>query len=185
VVIAANVVTALQSIVARRVDPVEPVVVTVGTIEGGRRFNILAESVRLTGTVRTLSREWRDKVPKFLEQIVAGVVKSQGGRYKLAYERLSPAVVNPPEMADLALDVARTTLGAKRALRIDRPSMGGEDFSEFLGRAPGCYFYLGTGADEKTRRPWHHPSFFLHEESMVAGVKFLTALGRQALRYLS
>lgn len=184
VVMAAQVVGALQNIVARRVDPVEPVVLTVGTIQGGRRFNVLAESVTLTGTVRTLSREWHEKMPRLIRETVAGVVRSQGGTYDLTYEVLGRPLVNDGDMADLARDAAVRLLGPKRVVLLDRPSMGAEDFAEYLQEAPGCFVYLGTGADDRTRRPWHHPAFFLHEPSLLAGVRFLEALARESLQRL-
>jgi amidohydrolase len=181
VVMAAHVVQALQTVVSRRVDPVEPVVLTVGTIEGGRRFNILAEEAVLTGTVRTLSDRWHREMPRLLRETADGVVKALGGRCRVTYEVLGKTLVNDPEMAELALDVARRLLGARRVVPLDRPSMGGEDFSEYLQEAPGCYVYLGTGADARTRRPWHHPAFFLHEGSMLTGVRFLGAVAEAAL----
>lgn len=184
VVMAAQVVNALQTVVARRCDPVDPAVVTVGTIEGGRRYNVLAEKVVLTGTVRTLSQGLHRAMPRLIEQVVSGTVKAAGGRYRLQYDVLGRPVINHAAMADLAYDVARRALGAKNVQRLDAPSMGGEDFSEFLAAAPGCYVYLGTGANAATRKPWHHPEFFLHEGAMLNGVKFLTALARESLARL-
>ncbi len=185
VVLAAQVVAALQTIVSRRVDPVEPVVLTVGTIHGGDRFNILAESVTLTGTVRTLSKSVHRSVPELLRQTAESVVRGQGGRLELDYDVLSRPVVNDAQMAALARRAAVDAVGARRVIALDRPSMGGEDFSEYLAKAPGCFVYLGTGAGPATRRPWHHPSFVLHEPSMVAGVRFLTALARRGLKELA
>jgi amidohydrolase len=84
-------------------------------------------------------------------------------------------------MARFAKRVALETVGPRRVVDLERPSMGGEDFSEYLRRAPGCYVYLGTGADAKTRKPWHHPEFFLHEPSMVTGVKYICDLAKYFL----
>jgi amidohydrolase len=176
IVLAAQAVNALQAIVSRRIDPVEPVVVTVGTIEGGRRFNVLAEKVVITGTVRTLSPYWHKKMPGFIDQAVAGAVKTMGGRYRLNYEVLSPAVINDGAMAEIALRAAAQAVGERAVVRVEQPTMGGEDFSEYLKRAPGCFVYVGTGRSAATRKPWHHPDFFLHEPSMGAGVRFYDAL---------
>jgi amidohydrolase len=181
VVIAAQVVSALQTLASRRIDPVDPVVVTIGTIEGGRRFNVLAESVRMTGTVRTLSHDLQRRMPGLMEEVIAGVTKAHGARYKLDYEVLGHPLVNDAQMAALATEAAERAVGRRNVLRLDRPSMGGEDFSEYLDRVPGCFAYLGTGADQRTKRPWHHPSFFLHEGSLEVGVKFLCALARESL----
>lgn len=185
VVIAAEVVTAIQSVVARRLDPVEPGVVTIGTIHGGERFNILPSSVVLTGTVRTLTPGWHRRMPRLIGQIARGVARAHGGRARVEYEVLSRPVINDRAMTALARRAAEETVGARRALALERPSMGGEDFSEYLAKAPGCFVYVGTGADARTRRPWHHASFVLHEPSMLTGVNFLTALARRALRELN
>lgn len=181
VVIASHAVQALQSLVARQVDPVEPVVVTVGMIHGGRNFNILADAVTLTGTVRTLSREWHAKMPVLIRRTVDGVARSLGGRSRMLYERLGKPVINDARMAEWARAAAVSAVGARRVVALDRPSMGGEDFSEYMDEAPGCYVYVGCGADARTRKPWHHPSFFLHEPSMLAGIKFFCALADQGL----
>jgi amidohydrolase len=184
VVAAAQVVQALQCIVSRRVDPVEPVVVTVGTIRGGDRFNILAEKAVLAGTVRTLTEGLRSRMPGLINETVDGAVRTHGSRHRLKYERLGRPVINDPDLAEWALAAARRSAGARRALRLDAASMGGEDFSEYAARVPGCFVYLGTGANPTTRRPWHHPEFFMHEPSMLVGVRFLTELAREALNRL-
>ncbi len=185
VVLAAQIVSSLQSVVARRVDPVEPSVLTVGTIQGGERFNILASTVTMTGTVRTLSEQWHRRMPRLIAEVSRGVARAHGGRVELRYEALSNPVINEPAMTALARSVAAETVGARRVVDLDRPSMGGEDFSEYLDRAPGCFVYLGTGAGPRTRRPWHHASFVLHEPSMGVGVRFFTALADRALAHLS
>jgi len=184
VVMAAQVISSLQSVVSRRVDPVEPVVVTVGTIQGGERFNILASRVVLTGTVRTLNEVWHRRMPQLIREVVAGVARAHGGRFELNYEVLGKPVVNERAMTALARRAAVDAVGEKKVLDLDRPSMGGEDFSEYLHAVPGCFVYVGTGANASTQRPWHHASFVLHEPSMLAGVRFHMAVGRRALREL-
>jgi amidohydrolase len=185
VVLAAQVVTALQTLVSRRTDPVEPVVLTIGTIHGGERFNILPSLVTLTGTVRTLSEKTHTRMPALIRRTAEGVVRGQGGRVELKYEVLGRAVVNDRAMAALARRAAVEIVGETRAIALDAPSMGGEDFSEYLHRAPGCFVYLGTGADARSRRPWHHAAFALHEPAMLTGVRFLVAAARRALRELA
>jgi amidohydrolase len=181
VVMAAHIISSLQSIVSRRVDPVEPVVLTVGTVQGGDRFNILASSVTLTGTVRTLSEKWHSRMPRLIREVAGGVARAHGGRIDLVYETLNNSVVNEPRMTALARRAATDVVGQRFIVTLDRPSMGGEDFSEYLQRAPGCFVYVGTGAGPRTRRPWHHASFVLHEPSLLVGVKFFVALARRAL----
>lgn len=185
IVMVAQIISSLQSIVSRRVDPVEPVVLTVGTIHGGERFNILASSVTLTGTVRTLSKKWHARMPRLIREVAQGVARAHGGRVELVYETLNDPVVNEPRMTALARRAAIDTVGVSRVVDLDRPSMGGEDFSEYLHHAPGCFVYLGTGAGPRTRRPWHHSSFVLHEPSMGVGVKLFLSLARRALTEIS
>lgn len=181
IAIAAQIISSLQLIVSRRVDPVEPAVLTVGTIHGGERFNILASTVTLTGTVRTLSDDLHARLPRLIHEVADGVARAHGARVDLTYEMLGRPVVNDPRMTALARRAAVDAVGERRVVDLDGPSMGGEDFSEYLYRAPGCFAYLGTGAGPLTRRPWHHPSFVLHEPSMLSGVKFLMAVARRAL----
>jgi amidohydrolase len=159
--------------------------VTVGTIQGGHRYNILAGRVVMTGTVRTLSEASRRRTRAFLSEAVAGAAKASGARVRMDYEVLGPPLINDAAMADFARRTAEALVGPRRTIRLEAPSMGAEDFAEYLGRAPGCYVYLGTGADAKTRRPWHHPSFFLHEEAMATGVDYLCALAREGLKSLA
>ncbi len=160
-------------------------VLTIGTIHGGERFNILPSLVTLTGTVRTLSEKTHTRMPALIRRTAEGVVRGQGGRVELKYEVLGRAVVNDRAMAALARRAAVEIVGETRAIALDAPSMGGEDFSEYLHRAPGCFVYLGTGADARSRRPWHHAAFALHEPAMLTGVRFLVAAARRALRELA
>lgn len=185
IVMAAEIISSLQSIVSRRVDPVEPVVLTVGTIQGGERFNILASTVTLTGTVRTLSEKWHAKMPRLIREVAQGVARAHGGRIEMVYDMLNNPVINEPRMTALARSVAVDTVGKGGVLDLDGPSMGGEDFSEYLHEVPGCFVYLGTGAGPRTRRPWHHASFVLHEPSMAVGIRFFVNLARRALSDLS
>ncbi|HOW26964.1 MAG TPA: M20 family metallopeptidase [Elusimicrobiota bacterium] len=185
VVMASTVVNALQTVVSRRVDPVEPAVLTVGTIQGGHRFNILAESVTLTGTVRTLSKTLQKRMPRLIEDIVSGIVRSMGGSYRFQYENLGDALNNDRALVDLCLRTARDVVGHRNVKVLDRPSMGGEDFSEYLKRAPGCYMYLGSSdASARSRKPWHHPGFFLNEGVLPVGVEYMTAVAKAGLAFL-
>jgi metal-dependent amidase/aminoacylase/carboxypeptidase family protein len=152
---------------------------------GGDRFNILASTVTLTGTVRTLSDTWHARLPRMIREVAQGVARAHGGRVKLDYEILGRPVINEPRMTALARRVAVEVVGEKRVVDLDVPSMGGEDFSEYLHQAPGCFSYIGTGAGPQTRRPWHHPAFVLHEPSLLVGVNFYLALARHALTEIS
>ncbi len=180
--IACEVVTALQTIVARKTDPVDSVVVTVGTIQGGTRYNILAESVTLTGTVRTLSEKTHAAVPRWIRQILDGVTKAHGATFTLDYEVLGSVLSNDPKMAERAMRVGTKLAGKDKVIALSSASMGGEDFAEYLKDAPGCFIYIGTGSASKSKLvPWHHPEFDLNETAMPVGSKLLAELARDFL----
>lgn len=181
--IASEVVQSLQTIVSRRIDPLEPAVVTVGTIQGGTRFNILADRVQLTGTVRTLSETLHRKMPRMIRQIVSGVCQAGGAKFKLNYEVLGSVLSNSAEMAELAKQAAVSIFGKKAVMTLERASMGGEDFAEYLKYAPGCFIYVGTGNSKlKTTIPWHHPEFEIDERALSVGANLLAGLARKFLK---
>lgn len=181
--IACEAVQALQTIVSRKTDPLDSVVLTVGTINGGSRFNILAGSVSMTGTVRTLSERVHQKVPKLLRQVLDGICKAHGAKFTLQYEVLGSVLSNDPKAVDLAGRVAQNLFGRGRVLSLDRASMGGEDFSEYLKYAPGCFIYIGTGSASPDRLvPWHHPEFDMDERALPVGSRLLAGVALEALQ---
>ncbi|MCR8635656.1 M20 metallopeptidase family protein [Paenibacillus radicis (ex Xue et al. 2023)] len=180
VTVTAQVLTALQQIASRMTDPLSPVVVTVGKIAGGYTRNVIAPSVTLEGTVRTLDRETQAAVPVLLEQIVNGICQSFGASYKLNYWNGYPSVVNDPSLIPLLEETAKDVLG-QTTLKL-KPSMGGEDFSYYAEQVPGLFFRLGVRNEEKGFiHPLHHPLFDLDEDSLPVGSAMLAQL---ALKYL-
>lgn len=183
VVVAAQIVTALQSVVSRQVDPLSPAVVSIGTIQGGHRYNVIADRVTLTGTIRTLNPVLRDRIPEMIQRLIRGVTSAYGARFQVEYTRGYPVMVNDPEMTEFARSAAADILGSDAITTIPEPSMGGEDFAYFLQQVPGCYAYLGTSRVGATRRfPWHHPRFNIDEEALPVGTAFLAGT---AIRFLS
>jgi amidohydrolase len=183
IVVAAQVVTALQTIVSRTVDPLAAAVVTIGTIQGGYNFNVVADVVEMKGTVRTLDPALHEAIPKRLEAIVAGVCAAHGARYELDYRRKYPATVNHAEGTSLVRAVGRALLGPAAVHEL-RPSMGGEDFAYYLQRVPGCFWWLGVRhpSPEHPGYGLHHPAFDIDEEALKTGVAMLV---EGALAYLS
>ncbi|HWI46224.1 MAG TPA: M20 family metallopeptidase, partial [Rubrobacter sp.] len=147
VVIAAQVVTALQILVSREVDPVEPAVLTVGKIGAGTAFNIIPEKARLGGTVRTLNADLRKRMPGRIEVLARGVAKGMGGDANLDYTFSYPVTANDEGAAGRALSVAEELFGGQSVLELPNPSMGGEDFAYFLEKVPGAFIWLGVGED--------------------------------------
>jgi len=180
--IAALVITALQSIVSRTVDPLLAAVVTIGTIRGGFRSNVIAPAVEMTGTVRTFDPVLRTEMPKRIERIVKGVCDGHGARYRLDYTMNYPPVINHAEGTELIDEVARAALGDARVRQI-APSMGGEDFAYYLEKVPGCFYWLGCEpAGRDTPAMLHSPDFDLDEAALLTGIEVMS---RAALTYLS
>jgi hippurate hydrolase len=177
VAIAAQVVTALQTIVSREVDPVEPAVLTVGEIGAGSAFNIIPETARLGGTVRTLNTELRERMPERIEELARGVAKGMRGDAELDYNFSYPVTNNDAEAAKLALGVAGELLGKERAVELANPSMGAEDFAFFLEKVPGAFVWLGVGDVSGL----HTPQFSFDEEILPQGAALLAALALGSL----
>ncbi len=177
VAIASEIVMSLQTIVSRKVDPVDPAVLTVGTFNAGTRYNILAGKALLTGTVRTLSEKTHALIPKLIRETLDGITRAHGVKYVLNYEVLGSVLSNNKAIALLAKKSAEKILPAKMIHEPEAASMGGEDFSEYLKFSPGCFIYVGTGnAKLKTTAPWHHPGFNLDESALPVGSKLLAQI---------
>jgi amidohydrolase len=182
VVIAAQVVTTLQTVVSREVDPVEPAVLTVGEIGAGTAFNIIPEKARLGGTVRTLNPDLRKSMPRRIEAIARGVAKSMRGDANLDYTFSYPVTVNDESAAGRALSVAADLFGGQSVLELPNPSMGGEDFAFFLEKVPGAFIWLGVGEDISGL---HTPQFAFDEEVLPRGSALLAAFALEAGQHLS
>ncbi|RMF23419.1 MAG: amidohydrolase [Cyanobacteria bacterium J083] len=172
VVVGSQIVNALQTIVARNVNPLEAAVVTVGEFQAGRALNVIADTARLSGTVRYFNPKLEEQISQRVEEIIAGVCQAHGAKYNLDYWQLYPVTINHPEMADLvrsvALEVVETPLGVVPECQ----TMGGEDMSFFLQQVPGCYFFLGTANPAKgLDYPHHHPRFDFDETALAMGVE--------------
>ncbi|MGE0192301.1 MAG: M20 family metallopeptidase [Planctomycetota bacterium] len=181
IVAAAHVVTALQTIASRRIDPEHPVVVTVGRIEGGEAFNVIPREVRLLGTARSFHEAAGEALPELVTSIAEQTAAAHGCTARVAYERLSRATVNDPAEAARARDVATRLVGADAVVPLR--TMAGEDFSELLLRVPGCFVFVGS-RDEATGKvhPHHSPRFDIDERALPLGAALLVALAHDALR---
>jgi amidohydrolase len=178
VLLASQAIVALQTIPSRRVNPVHPVVVTVGTIKGGYRRNVIADRVECEGTARTIDSKDRSHVKKLIEQTIAGTVKAGGGRYEFEYELGYPVLVCSDRVTDFVRRAGRELLGTRGVVEIGETSMGGEDFAFFVNAVPGMMLRLGTGNREKgITHPWHHPKFDVDEEGLWRGAAVLARAG--------
>jgi len=179
IVLAAQVINALQAVVSRRLDPTRAKVLTVGTIHGGTKENILAGEVRMTGTLRTFETETRDALIAEMER-ACGVARALGGDFELTIIPGYDLVVNDPTMTGLVRQVGADLLGEQN-VRESPVEMGGEDFSYFAQKAPGCFFWLGSAFPDGPKRLHHHPRFDVDERCLPLGAALLAEI---ALRYL-
>lgn len=168
--IASQTITTLQQAISRTQNPLRPVVLTIGQISGGRAPNVIADQVRLVGTVRSLHPETSANLPAWIEQIVKGVCESHGARYELNYRRGVPSVQNDPALTQLLERSAREAWGSDRVEILLEPSLGAEDFSLYLEHAPGTMFRLGVGYQDQLNHPLHHPQFEVDESAIITGV---------------
>lgn len=184
IVIANQVISSLQTIVSRNTDPLESAVITIGKIEGGSRYNVIAEEVTLEGTVRTYKDDVKAMIKKKMVSIAEGVSSSMGASAKVTYMDGYPATVNTGEWASLVKETVLSTLGSEAAPDI-QPSMGGEDFGQFLQHYPGVYYWLGTAIPSReVQRPLHDPEFDIDERALTIGVECMTEVAFSALASL-
>lgn len=174
IMVAANVVTALQNISSRQVDPLNPVVVTIGAIHGGTTFNVIPESVAIKGTARTLEKKLTRDIPGMIEKIIAGVCKTYGARYRFDYRKGYPITVNDKRVNDIYRLAAKELYGKRSIVELTAPAMGGEDFSYFTQAVPAAMMRLGVmnrkiGAD----KPWHSSEFKIDEKAIPIGAALL------------
>jgi amidohydrolase len=181
VVIAAQVISALQAVVSREIDPVEPVVITIGTISGGERYNILCSEVKMVGTVRTLNARVRGLTRRKMEKKVRDITRAFGAGYRFEYENLGASLINSPRILALCRSSGEAVLGKNKVLLLDKPSMGGEDFAEYLKLVPGCFMYIGSTSAAKAY-PWHHERFDIDEEVLPVGARLLAAIAERFLK---
>ena len=172
--IAARVVSGLQEAISRRLDALHPVVVSFGKIEGGRAFNVIADHVRLLGTVRCLDLELHAKLPAWIEETVKAICTGYGGEARVRYRCISPPVHNDPELTQLVAGVATELLGRQRVHWLEQPSLGAEDFAELQRDTPATMFRLGVAGPQGCT-PLHSNSFAPDERCLAVGVEVLSA----------
>jgi amidohydrolase len=171
--IAARVVSGLQEAISRRLDALHPVVVSFGRIEGGKAFNVIADHVRLLGTVRCLDLEVHAQLPGWIEDTVVALCRGHGGEARVRYRVISPPVHNDPELTGLVAAAATDLLGRERVLWLEQPSLGAEDFAELLDGTRGTMFRLGVAGPEGCS-PLHSNSFAPDEGCLPVGIAVLT-----------
>lgn len=178
--IASQVITLLQQAISRTQNPLRPIVLTIGQISGGIAPNVIADQVRMAGTVRSLHPETHARLPDWIEGIVSNVCQTYGASYELNYRRGVPSVQNDQTLTQLLEESAQEAWGNENVEIIPEPSLGAEDFALYLEHAPGSMFRLGVGYQDKHNHPLHHPLFEVDESAIVTGV---VTLAHAAYKY--
>ena len=169
--IIAEIVTALQRVASREVDPLEGVVVSIGTIQGGYRRNIIADRAQIEGTIRCFNESLRASMPSRIERIVKGVCEAHGAQYKIDFLPGYPAVINDGRLSSLVANIARSAKEVADVVELPFPRMGAEDFAYFAQRVPGCMLRLGVASpDDRDPAMLHSPEFRIDERALRAGV---------------
>jgi amidohydrolase len=173
VVIAAQVVTALQTLVSRETSPVSPVVITLGSVHGGTAANIVAGEVAIQGTLRTFDAELRRHLLARIAQVAEGIAGTMRGSSEFRHDSGTPPTINDPAIARLVSEAATSVVGKDAVVPLE-PLMVGEDFAYFLEARPGCFFMLG-GAPDGPPVVHHTPEFRIDEHCLPIGLQVMTA----------
>jgi amidohydrolase len=172
ILIGAEIVSALQSIVARNVDPIKTAVISICVFQAGTAANVIPPTATLRGTVRTLDPEVRDLVERRIAEVADGIARAYGGSAETNYTRLYPATINHERETAVAADVARDVVGPERVNDNAAPLMGGEDFAFMLQARPGAFVFLGMGGGEDC----HHPAYRFNDAILGHGASYWVRL---------
>ena len=174
IAIGAQLITSLQQIVSRRIDPLATAVLTIGRFEAGDTFNVIPDTAAIEGTVRTFDPTLRDWIVEEMERVIKGVALSGNIDYIFDYRKGYPPVVNHPDYAERVIHAAKEVPEVKKAGYV-QPTMTGEDFSYYLQERPGAFFFTGAAMKDQFV-PHHHPRFDIEERAMLIGAKTLASV---------
>ncbi len=180
VVVGSLLIMAIQTIVSREVNPAHPSVITVGRFDAGTAPNVIAGQAILEGTIRAQEKEVRDHLVGSLQRICQSVGRLHEADISTKIHRGTLPVVNPPEMAEIARVAAGAVVGEKNAIPLHTPNMGGEDFSYFMEKVPGCYVRLGARAGGRESFPAHSSKFDIDEAVLPIGAQFFHSVAMVA-----
>lgn len=165
IAVACEIYMALQTVISRKVDPLEPAVISIGKFNAGSAHNIIPDRAELEGTIRTLTYEVREKMPAMIESIIKGISEANGAEYEFDFTPYHAPVVNDYEITTMLGKAASRVIGAKNVIIVDKPTMIGEDFSSFEEKVPGTFFWVGNLNKEKgITEPLHSPEFNVDED---------------------
>jgi amidohydrolase len=168
---------AMQTVVARNVDPIESAVISITSVKAGEAFNVIPQTLRMLGTVRTFKPEVQDLVEARMKELVENVAKGMGCVGKIDYQRGYPVTFNHADQTDFAVKVARAVAGDDKVDADTPPLMGAEDFSYMLNKRPGCYIFVGNGDTAAC----HHPAYNFDDNAILAGTSYWAKLVETAM----
>ncbi|NGZ77618.1 M20 metallopeptidase family protein [Saccharibacillus alkalitolerans] len=181
IVVGSQLVTALQHIVARHINPLHSAVVTVGVFRAGTAFNVIADKAKIEGTVRSFDPEVRRQLERDIRDMVHGITLAEHASYELDYVNGYPALVNPPQQAEEVRHIFAREFGEDSLYGLDA-SMGAEDFAYYLQHRPGNFFNVGSqNKHEDTAFPHHHPRFDIDERALLIAAKAFLAIAADKL----
>lgn len=180
VVVTGLLITALQTLVSREIDPVHPSVVTVGTVHAGSAPNVIAENATLEGSIRTTLPQVRDHLHKGLRRIAESIGDLHNASVQVVIDEGYPPVVNTSREAQIAYQAAKAVVGESGLMAMDHPSMGSEDFAYYLQKLPGCYVRFGARRADQPYVPLHSPAFDIDEGVLEVGAAFFAEVINQA-----
>ena len=184
IMVAAELLTAIQVEMTRRIDPVKPGLISFGPVHAGTAFNILASEVTITGTARFFEAETAQKIPALLKEVSESIVGRYGGQVELDYRPGYPSVINDDRMTDLVRRAAISAIGPEH-VRTATPLMAGDDMAYFLQEVPGSYYWWGITPESGVIAPAHTPKFDFDETAFETALKVNAAIIRLALEELS
>lgn len=172
IVITGHIITALQSLVSRNVSPLNSTVLSLGQVKGGTKNNIISGKVEMSGTLRTLDFQTSQFAKKRIKKIVEATADAHGGKASVKFQEGYPALINDNDLVDVLKKVGEKALGKDQVLIKEFPSMGADDFSFFLEKVKGAYYYIGSGNKEKGwTAALHSEKFMVDEECIKVGIK--------------
>lgn len=179
IMISAQIITAIQTILSRELAPVEAAVVSFGQIHGGHAPNIIPEMVELSGTVRTISPTTRESMPERIKRISEGIARDMRGSALVDYTFGCPPLISDENLIQLFERTMKSVLGDNVLVHLENPSMGSEDFAYYMEKVPGLFFRLGTADPSEPFVPLHSPYFKVNEKSIVTGITAMSSLARE------
>lgn len=182
IVIGAEIVSALQQIVARKLDPLHAPVLTIATFQSGESYNVIPNSAHLAGTLRTHNQQVREQVPQLMQQVIAGIVAAHGASFDIQWQPGYEIGNNHARACEIARKVINQNFSANTLQNVTTPLFGSEDFSSYQQHVPGCFIFVGS-KNPDIGAVWnvHNPHFLLDEEAMKVGVKTHLSLISQLL----